>query len=212
MKLNYRITRKVFISALFFVSISNHAIAQKDYNNSIKLSFTNFIFPGLGYEGVDPILADQLGIFYEHRVYKHWRLIAGYSMFNTYETDGLSSALPGPSVSDFKEYTGQGTTRHQYKMIDLLLAYRLNVLKRHKISFGIGPSYTWGKNINDDYSLVMPAGKDYNASYWGVAPAISYDYVFLRNRLSIGMDLRVRKYFGWPSEQIDYGLHLGVNF
>ncbi len=153
----------------------------------------------------------QLKIFHE-RLQKqhthHYRKIK----FLRHPSPILCNLLNCLRVSDFKEYTGQGTTRHQYKMIDLLLAYRLNVLKRHKISFGIGPSYTWGKNINDDYSLVMPAGKDYNASYWGVAPAISYDYVFLRNRLSIGMDLRVRKYFGWPSEQIDYGLHLGVNF
>jgi len=210
MKLRFSTLRNLLFIAIF-VPICHTAIAQKDCDNSIKLSFTNFIFPGLGYEGVAPILADQLGIYFEHRVYKNWRLIAGYSMFNTYEADGLPFEQTIPSVSNWNSYYGKGTTWYQYKMIDLLLAYRLHVLKRHKISFGMGPSYTWGKNISDDFILPSVA-LAYNANYWGIVSALSYDYVFLRNRLSAGLDLKARKYFSRPSEEIEYGLHLGLNF
>ena len=102
-------------------------------------------------------------------------------------------------------------------MFDAFFKYRLKISKKSEVKAGLGLSYTSGINTYYD-SLVVTYFERWEYThqkkegYLGVVPSLSYDYAIIRNRFSVGADLRYRKYFGLYSAQIDYGVHLGCNF
>lgn len=119
--------------------------------------------------------------------------------------------------------TAYGTLdiRMAYKMIDFNAFYRYAIVSNnHFIKAGVGASYCWGTNIRVEqrmYPIIIGYHGTYRvysekAHYWGLVSQLSYDYVFLKNIVNVGIDLRGRYYFGIPRGQYDYGFHVGINF
>lgn len=163
----------------------------------------------------------QAGATYERTVNKEWCLSLGYHQWIAPD-DGLNGASVEEPV--FTQYYNipVGALRAQvgHKMIDLLPAYRL-VLSRHDIlKAGVGASYCWGlnayvnwfsrnPNFPYDYQMTTELRK---VSYWGAVTRLSYDHLFFKGVLAIGVGIGARYYPGKPAVQYDYGLHIGFNF
>ncbi len=210
---------------LSLVSNNDKETLCKDHNNSIQFSATKMFFPD--HNNISIIKKDfftvmnmgQLGVYFEKKIYRNWRIMAGVSEWN--ETSFLSEHKGIAGVRGYEpiDKVGSIITRWSYKMVDVFAMYRYNKFKKHKIKTGLGLSYTRGANDFVDSVYLNPGGGDgilylhyEKHSYLGVIPCISYDYMFFRNRFAFGWDLRLRKYFGIHSSQIDYGYHLSLNF
>ena len=208
--------RGVLLVCFFFFSFTS--FSQTDYSNSVQLSFTDFGFDPQGsLIGLIRIPTEQLGIYYERRIYKHWWLEGGYNEFNTISKTPFSDLGPMISPSEPPLTVGSVQWRYDVKMADLFLIYKLRILRKHRIIVGLGSSYNWGKNIYIDafgtigYSYYVNYSEG-PASYWGIVPVLAYDYSLFKNRLSIGADYRWRKYFGQYLLLKEYGAHIGFNF
>ena len=111
--------------------------------------------------------------------------------------------------------------RISYKMWDGYVFYKTDLYKgKHFLNIGAGVSYCWGKNVYLKwYSPPLPGYFDSQVlytdkfeSYWGICPQVSYDYLFLKNRINVGVDIKSRYYFNWPVLQFYTTIHAGVNF
>lgn len=217
--------KKTFVLLLFsLLTVLSAVHAKKQYNDNFKLSVSYFYYPHLQppYWGIDGRITQQFGFYYQRRVYKHIHINAGFAEWNTltYKNRDINGS---PIV--IGSYNG-ATQPHQlqwrtfYKMMDLFVTYDYVLAKRHKLSIGMGATYCWGKNTYVDTVYYNPEppfdaimfSKIEPAHYWGMMPVFCYDYMLFNNRAAIGIDLRCRKYFGLYSSQVDYGIHVGVNF
>jgi len=210
----------LFCLISFNVKGKTDSTQQKlDKNNSIIISVSNFSFPKiLRFRlGISRNLFDQCGIYYERRIYKQFKATIGYSEWNTLIHEGARPFVPG--------YIGLMTIgsfqyRQHYKMADIFLSYKYRKCIRHSIDVGIGASYYWGLNTYIDTIFYNPDppydaieySKSRKENYWGIVPFVKYDYLLWKNRIGLGADIRLRKYFGLNSAQIDYGIHLSLNF
>jgi hypothetical protein len=214
-----------------FVSFSAFAKTDslsntKEFSNSIQFSATDMFFPGLtSYEEFKhkvPIflVAEQIAGYYDRRIYKNWHVAIGYSEWN--ETSFLSEhkGIHGISGFDPIDKVGSIQERYSYKMYDVFASYKYNRFKKHKLKAGVGFSYTKGYNTYVD-SVYLNQSPPYDGiifvhnerhAYYGIVPFIGYDYLCISKRLGLGLDFRVRKYFGIHSSQIDYGFHVAFNF
>ena len=203
----------------------------KDYGNSVQFSWNNFYIPNnneFAFERFHYIYGFivyplQIGVYYERKTYKNINISIGYNEWNTlsyFEND-----WGGPlRIRNFKEPFKPGLLleRSGYKTIDFYTFYKYNHFKKHKINIGIGATYTYGQNDYID-SIHLNNGPPFDAiiytsvkneSYYGILAALSYNYLCLKNRMSIGLDIRYRKYFKLilVPEQIDWGYHISFNF
>ena len=224
---------KILLLLALMSCIANTAFAKKsdstkhykDYNNSIEFSATNSpkaddFFYDIRHEYYLPYRMGQLAMYYERCVYKNLRIKVG---FNEWNETGFLSYVRGPAFvvergSPIDE-VGSLLARWSYKMIESFGVYRFNLSRKHKIKTAFGMSYTWGLNEIVDSVYHNPGGGDgiifarrEKCSYWGIVPALSYDYLCIHNRISIGLDVRLRRYFGISYSFADYGYHLSVNF
>ena len=100
-------------------------------------------------------------------------------------------------------------------MTDASIFYRYNRFKKHKIKSGAGLSYCRGANTYLD-SISRYGDRifvhEIKESAYGFIATFGYDYLFLRNRLGIGPDLKYRNYSSFRFAGVDYGFHVAVNF
>lgn len=112
--------------------------------------------------------------------------------------------------------------RGNAEFYDMSVYYTLIARKKHRLKAGIALSLETGYNgyIDSVYNYVGASFPHFQAyghteykDYWGYVPSLSYDYNFLKQWLSIGVDVRARRYpsFG-KFTQVDAGIYVGVNF
>ncbi len=177
------------------------------------------LLPAFDYLKSNPNAPTQYGIDVERKIYKNINAVIGFAKWNQ-ATWFFKNSLPeghaiiGPDPV-FKK--GGIEYRKKYKMVDLLVSYKYDKLKRHKIDIGIGPSYYWGINtiidtieINVFESFMLTS--DHKADYWGIVYMFNYDYLMFKNRLAIGIDVKYRKYTGYRIAQVDYSPHIAFIF
>lgn len=191
---------------------------HRSYANSIKQLFSGFYIrqsPGLG----TPI--DQIGFYYERKVYKNIFFGVGYAQWEALKlfTPAEEMAINENPISiPYKPVVGKLEYRSSYKMLDGYFFYKYSIGKRHYVEIGLGITYCWGLNAHLKYYIqasptdAKAAYEARDAHYWGILPVVSYDYMLWKNRISIGADIKARYYSDRPKAQYDYGLHIGVNF
>lgn len=199
--------------------------AKKQYNNSIKLLTGDFFTPNATRgEDIRPI--NQIGIYYERRIYKNLHAGFGYAQWekwNMFTRFGLKEyyTIPEYKVGSYTPIIGQLDYRSDYKMLDFYGFYKYHLSgRRHYLNIGLGLSYCWGLNFYLEYMSPPHSGINdgqisfllKNEHYYGLIPSISYDYLLLKNRLNIGLDTRARYYWYRPKPQYDISIHAGVNF
>lgn len=209
---------------------------KREYRNSVILSIANFsiagitpfdknfIFPPY----VADYIANQYGIQIEHELTGPFRVSMGYHAWNLFASRTDHEPDPYTSYLYDRRYvkgsrnineTGALRHRHGYKMLDAAVSYRYDKFARHKFSAGMGLSYTWGTNYyltqrffsTTENSYVYYTSKT-SGNYAGMVLPLRYDLLFFKSILAVGAQVNARKYFGLQSWQIDYGVHLSVNF
>lgn len=227
----FLVTIATFFSFLAYAGDDSSSIsAKKEFSNSISFSGTDYYFPGQFRRAGILFLwkDDQVGIYYERKIYHNLRVKLGYNEWNTYDwhdNPGFLWHIKNFNMPfgfiPFYDSVKAGNTAilAKYKMTDFFVSYVFNRFKKHKITVGIGASYTWGLNEVIDSITVYPGYFDAltfthieKKYYYGVVPSFSYDYLCLRKRMSIGADVRYREYFNFYLHKVEYGVHLGFNF
>lgn len=206
---------------------------KKEYRNTVMLSIANFSIVGI--TPFDRLIftsyiSNQIGVNVEHKLSKVCRISLGYNEWNLHPFFEKIIYDPAPYTSflHFRQYIkgsrniddiGALRHRHGYKMIDAAANYRYDRFRRHKFTGGLGISYTWGTSYYLTHRFFSAYENNYvdytrkeREGYAGAIIPVRYDFLFLRNRLAIGVQGTARKYFGLQSWQIDYGVHLSVNF
>ncbi len=218
---------------LFFFLITNTVSAKQDstrqYKNTFMLCGANYVFKSdngsTTYRGYRYLLLWQdalVGLAYQRKIWKNIYCKMAYNEWNNHMP---KSIYPGRKliISPGFDTTAPGVilTMWKYKMADFYLLYRIDCFKRHKITAGLGVSYTWGganEVIDSIYINPDPPHdgiiftSERNKSYWGVVPSLSYDYLLFKNRVAVGADLKYRRYTRYPFYAPDYGFHIAVNF
>lgn len=221
-----RTNSMIILLFLLFINFPSSSSAQNTFNNSLDLSLCNFGYPHLMplQFGLEERIADEFAAYYKRKIYKHWNATVGFAEWNTFfdKKDILNTPSVLGSIQPTDLKVGYLQWRTKYKMIDLFISHEYTLSKRHVFSAGAGPSYCWGQNTYIDTFYISPfpppdddveiISKTKTANYWGAIGVLSYDYLCIYNRMRIGADIRCRKYFGLNYEEIDYGIHLGVNF
>ncbi|MBA3829687.1 MAG: hypothetical protein H0X33_12170 [Taibaiella sp.] len=204
------------------LKLKGRNIYRPDYKNSITFSGTNYYF-SRGFRYVGELwfpLDDQVGINYTRAIDKHWAIKVGYNQWNNLPWYGPSYDKEF-STSDFHSFEpGTITSSLGYKMAEVFAQYSYAPFKKWRVRAELGISYTAGTNavIDSVYHNPEPPhdfiiyDRVAKAHYWGVVPAISVDYLCFRKRISIGGDVRYRRYFDFYFHRIEYGFHVGLNF
>jgi hypothetical protein len=223
LKYNIKLLILVIVLSVSFPALAkNDSVTNHKNYNTISVIANNYYFPKLySFQlRLDRNIADQFGIYYYRKIYRKLGLSIGYSKWNDIIIS--SHTLKPATVKGTSDAFHKGSIlyRNKYKMCDLILTYEFTLSKRSRLNYGVGVSYTSGKNTVID-SIYFNPNPPYdgiiytqlqNAEYWGIVPVIKYDYLIYNNRISIGADIRCRKYFALYSVQIDYGVHLAFNF
>ena len=160
--------------------------------------------------------SDMLGIYYQRKIWDNFNAKIGYNQYS-YLPWRFSINRFMPQGEVFK--AGGILFSGSYKMVDLQVGYTMIMLRKNVFNFSIGLSYTWGLNEVIDSVTHYPGYYDglifthvEHSHYIGVLPAFSYDYLFCRNRFSMGFDIRYRSYSGFYVKAYEYGCHLALNF
>jgi hypothetical protein len=208
---------------------------KKEYRNTVRLSMANFSILGITKFNLNmgpppywDYIANQFGLNYEHKIDNCISVAIGYSEWNinssrsdSHPTAYTSFLYSRRYIKGSRNIDDIGALRHRYgyKMIDAAASYRYDKFRRHKFTGGAGISYTWGTNYYLTHRFFSAYENDYvyytrkeSEGYAGAIIPVRYDFLFLRNRFATGVQGTARKYFGLQSWQIDYGIHLGVNF
>jgi hypothetical protein len=195
----------------------------KNFYNSLSVKGSDYYFPG-AFRKLGTVLLwkdDQVGIYYERKIFKKFSAKFGYCQWNTWPTyynypDGKGFVLLAQH-DNLK--AGNVIFCAKYKMIDAFVAYTFNTFPKQQITVGMGISHAWGINAKIDSITIYPGYYDAlifmhneSASYNGFVPESSYDFLCLHNRIKIGIDLMYRNYFNFYLHSLDYGFHLGINF
>jgi len=191
---------------------------QRRFNNSINFWGADYYYPGefrrfgiLGFWS-----DDQVGVSYERCISKSLGLKVSYASYNEHQGKNEKFVV-GPSGNVFTP--GVTVASGGFKMVDLYLNYHYDHLRHHKFQGGIGISYTHGGADVVDSVTVFPGYIDAqvwthseNKSYWGIVPAVGYDYKFLHDLVSVGIDGRYRYYWGYYFHRFEYGVHIAFFF
>ncbi len=200
--------------------------SQGRFKNAITLLCGNYYFPDLHsfeWNVIQPF-SEQFGLSYSRRLNSNFSATICYSKWNNFllPNDRMIRARPA-TISVSNEMTrGELLRRQLYKSCDASFDYNYVLNKKSQIKIGVGISYTTGVNEYLDSvvrSAVVPdvsftyTHKETH-SYWGVVPVVSYSYFVFKGRINAGANLKARKYWGLRSSsvEVDYGLHIGVNF
>ena len=224
--------------SLFTTAKQDSASHRPTYRNSITLSLANFSIIGLTDFDPNsiippttvPYIANQFGITATHEVFPRIAVSIAYNAWNANswlnrhddyvdeDHDHTFDHRYQPGQRNNEE-PGALRFRYAYKMIDVAAVYTYDRFKRHHFSVGAGLSYTWGTNFyvyskqfnvhNNFEEYIMRTKKE---GYAGLLIPVSYDFLFFKERMRMGIQANARKYFGLYSFQIDYGLHVGLNF
>lgn len=211
-----KLKHKTFILLTVLLSLVRFdAQAQKTYNNSVKLHTASFSIPKFKLGDI----AALVGGSYERRLSRNFSASLGYFQWRRYIRGGFKTEI---AEYPYDRHVSRGdiVSRTGYAMVDMSAFYNCNIYKqKHFLKAGTGVSYTWGWNRfvgeQQQYSFFHGWVGPYEiekVGYWGVVPQLSYDYVFLKNRMNIGADVRGRYYLHVPNHQYDIGIHAGVNF
>ena len=163
------------------------------------------------------LIAEQLSVYYQRRIYRNWNAAIGYNAWNETGFLNLIKGIHGVFTEEPIDKVGALTARYSYKMVDVIAFYKFNKFRKHKINLGLGPSFAFGVNeYIDSVSLQGYEGIIYthgeHRQYFGVMPTLGYDYLCFKKKVSIGLDFRYRHYFGLKHDQGEYGFHVGYNF
>ncbi len=224
----------LFCLGSFSVAAKSDSVTlEKTYKNTIILENSYFYFPKIfdatwtpSFVLPIPYLAqmawgDQFSVYYERKISQKIKLGGGYTMWNTFPSLGNYIFRDGPHVISSRNYLGVGAIayRAKYKMVDVYGTYDCKHLKRHNIALGGGGTYSLGENTIIDSIVSLPGNQweeyflyaTHRAHYYGVIALLKYNYIIIKNRISIGGSFKFRKYFGLYSSQLDYGVNLAVN-
>lgn len=220
---------------LLFLSISSLSVkAQSDTSslasnkNAISFSLAYFDFPKIEklfsftrrFAGSQ--VADQFGIYYSRQVHPLFRVSAGFSAWNSipwltnrrYGKDGYYILHGGPIAY----HTNDLIYYFKYHMVDLVGMYRFSSFRRHRLDIGAGLSYAWGRNCYVG-TAIQGAPWEFllhtytkNVGYFGYLGVASYNYQLFDDKMSVGADLKLRKYRGIYSSEVDYCFHISYNF
>ena len=210
-----------FIIIAFFANAQDSTCnPKKNFSNSVSITASNYYFPKLYSFSFREIFTQQFGFNFEHSFGKNFSLSASYSKWSKFlvSNSNLKPAVVKGTFGGWK--VGSLMYRYKYQSEDLIVKYKYSLNKKNAIKIGLGISRTSGSSSYVDSIYVNPNpphdGIIYSHyqkdTYWGYVPTINYDYLLIRNNLSVGADLRCRKYFGLYSVQIDYGIQLAFYF
>lgn len=187
---------------------------QKIFKNSVKLHTGSFSLGRFRFMG----LTRLCGVSAERKLSKNFSASLGYFQWSR----SAGWRFKEEMVEDPNARVGRGDliARIGYAMLDLSAIYDINIHKRrHLLKAGGGLSYTWGENRNvakdqqwSFYHGWVGPNDIHRVNYWGLVPQVSYEFLFLKNRMNVGMDVRGRFYIHVPKHQYDIGIHAGVNF
>lgn len=193
---------------------------NKTFSNSFKISGGYFYIKDRKHDGISdfsPI--EQIGACFEKKAYKNFYVGTGFYKWQAWQRGLYDHFSVGEPL-----YKAPGSieARIGYKMIDAYSFYRLKIYHSHAISLLVGASYCWGTNLVIKEWYYIPTGTNQyeelytnervHARYWGGITQISYDYLFLNNRLCAGLDCRIRWYQNRYPAQEDIAMHIGINF
>jgi hypothetical protein len=202
---------------LFLSSLIFSAATQAQYSNSVKLSTNAFYIKDRVHTGSN--LFNQLGISYERKLYRNIYAQVNYSQWKHWGSEALGKKN-GYEVRELgyqQLVKGSLRSRLDYRMVDLSVGYNYSLTGKDQLSAKIGASYCWGTNqylrdfwVNPDQDIVIfqSTKEEY---YWGTVPQLSYDRLFLKGRINVGVDIKGR-YYAHRTPQYDLGIHIGVNF
>ncbi len=197
---------------------TKHAVKRR--YNSIIVSNSVIHFPGI--EAINKNgnnyrnLNKQYGIRYERRLNERYSIGYSYESWGVFPFTGFQSGIDVQGQRDYQKIGGL-KRRTSYYLGDITFSYRYNKFKKDKIMITAGPSLAMGCNVYVNSMHVVNGKTYYNCDYnWesqiGLLSRVSYDHLFLKGRVGMGVHIACRKYFGLESVQMDYGMHLGLNF
>ncbi len=213
--------RVTILSAFLFMITMSYSIAQNTKTNSLEFVGNNFFIPRiLGFQlNINPNIANQFGVNYTRRISNNVRVLAGYSLWNNFIFNKLNVNGPVVKGSTGEWRKGSLEYRSKYKFVDVACVFHKEY-KKSDFALGAGVSYAVGTNTYIDTIVCNPDPPYDGIIYshyvregcWGVVPFFSYDYMVIKKCLSLGGDLKIRKYFNLYSSQIDYGIHVKIHF
>ena len=165
----------------------------------------------------------QIGIEYSRQIHKRYSVAVAYYRWNN--THILRPPFMPRSVfipfNNTPEKLGL-RGRWSLQFYDVDFGYRLLQIKKHCVTAKLGLSFQNGYTQYTDsvVGIVDPAFNHSNIyghyeykEYFGYTPSIIYDYLFLKKWLCIGANIGLRRYFNYGNyTQVEYGIHMGVNF
>ena len=223
------------IGVAFVSGVDSTQYAGRDHQNSVALTFSDFVIPKL-----KPHIACQLlrqpGINYERKISSKCSVGISYSQWtNIPKTEGQSGFLVFASntamqsaLHGFEDFVDKTEFRTNAKMADVYLVCHWLHMGRHFISSSIGITVVREEDhfINpglpsiEYFNLANSSGYSSAAllfqnaairNYIGILPRLQYDYL-ISGRISVGADLDYRKYFGINYGQFEYGCHIASSF
>jgi hypothetical protein len=199
--------------------------SAKEYANSVKLSIGDFHIPEV-VRSTSLFSIHQMGIFYERKIFKRTYAGVGFAWWQVFDRLFYSRSF-GSFAENYiyqsKPIVGALASRLAYKMIDVYGVYKIPVKIKntnHRVSVGIGTSYTWGENayiswyhINPEPIHDIQVTYDFKKEqYFGIIPLINYDVLLFNDRINAGLNFKARYYSDIEKPQYDYGVHIGFNF
>jgi hypothetical protein len=213
--------KKLFLITAF-ISTGLSLEAQQKKNN-LQIQVLGNYAPTKEYSDFSFYPMNGIGIQYERRINKGFGIALKYSQWTNQD---LMKALERPLFRENFIVPGTGekndgggvlTTYSGYRFFDLSGTYTRELNKWHRFTFRQGLSYTTGQN---EYiyptDVFVPThtlrSELETGKHFGGVTDISYDYLFWKQRINIGINIGVRYYVGLPWINYTGGMHLGFNF
>lgn len=212
---------KTLLYFLVAIFIAIPSIAQKELKkprikkNTLAVHYDQFYFKPL----YRRIHWSTFGISYTRRIFKKYSLSLSWNKYRY--TDGIKSASTGELIWRDKSVEGKLESRGLWRFAEMEFDYLYPFLNNHQLSIGIGPSFTQTENSYVERTSVIYLPQPHFLSttyyykteqYWGVLLAAHYNYRFWKDRITAGLDFRLRFYKNIPFKYDVYGIHVGYNF
>lgn len=210
--------RRVFpilICSCLFVNLGIKA--QPNFQNEVSVGTSLVILPSN--EVRLRSLFNQFQVSYQY-CFKHLSVEASYSFWNSQilVDEPVGGGLTYIFEIDTSQWVGTIDGRFKYQFIDLAVSYDLRPIKNVSVSFGIGPSYTWGTNsyiTGYFYSSGIPDWvlwyDEKNEARLGGIAEIKCKYFFFDQRLCAGIHGKKRIYPNYY-RQFEGGIGIGMKF
>lgn len=225
--------KKALLIILIFLGGSNlHA-----QNNKIEIGVGGYKFyPNDYYHLLYAPIIDNFNINYSRMILKNTHMYVNY-LNTSIISDILLIANQLKEGND-----GELLTRYKYHYADLGIGYQVFKFKNHILTINGALSIAHGTNTyqlhfeRTDYAPIISIDNQ-KETYFGGLIGLKYDYLFWKDRFNIGLNFSARKYLNKNNAhleiqdphiqhidpnipggrhsfpfQINYGIHLGVNF